>query len=1562
MIAYTLTSLARLRSVLRPAHLGALLALLLPLAQALPLQGQILDLNANGISDVWETLYGMEGTYPDADNDHDGVPNRLEAIAGTDPCNSNSLPRISGIRATTNGVEVTVAGIIGKRYLLEGAERVDVANPPWALVDSAVATATGPVVFTTPADKPALFFRFKVEDVDSDFDGLSDWEEAQLGLDPQSATSNGHLDATGKPLNDYQYLRNRMSFETLASILATRANLVANSQSGDPMVAADIAAGSGLTGNYYTNSSPTYTNEINFNSTNLFLTTNNAVIDFNWGPALNPNLSNALATVRWTGQIQPQYSELYVFETRSDEGVKLWVNDQLLVDRWQLQGTTSWTNAIRLQSGVRYNIRLEYFNRGGNARMSLYWYSPSQARQIIPANRLYPSSDGLQPGAITSPLTAVGFLGQPFTYTITGANTPLGYDATNLPPGLSFDSTNGVISGIPTLAGAFQVPLTVSNVVGTSSALLDLQIIDSGSSVTREIWTAVPGTSVTNIPVHLPASLTNTLGTLEGVANYGDNYGERVRGYLVAPVSGNYYFWLAANSAAELWISNDEEPANRVRRVTVTKPTLPRQWNGQPGQRSSWLALEAGQRYYIEILHKAGKGAGDHWAVGWAQDSYGTNLAPTGIVPGFLLSNYVAAAAAPIPGTLYSANLVAVSGVTSSGIGSATVRLSADGTLAVLRYASNGLSSPVTSRLVESDPYLGKASQILFDIDQAEPQQDGTYLWDIIPVGPLSANDVREIIREGKSYLTLGTVNFPNGEISGHFALAEGTPTFTPPPLAPAWKDDHTSSNAAARFLLQATFGPSPADIVLVRSAGYSGWLTRQFAMKPSLHLTNVLALGATDPNLSYPGTLSFNTWWQQSLTAPDQLRQRVAFALSEILVVSESGPLSDNSRALSAYYDILLRGAFGNFRTLLRDVTLSPTMGVYLDMRRNDKGNIITGTHPNENYAREIMQLFSIGLNRMWPDGTLVLNSAGDVVPTYNQDVIIGLAKVFTGWTYWQTNQANKRLPVNWNPAANYSNAMVLVPTHHELVTKRILDNVVLPAALGTQADSANTNFDAYCSRDLELALDNIFQNQNVGPFLCRQLIQRLVASHPSRDYLYRVVQKFNDNGAGVRGDLKAVIQAILLDYEARSPVTLASPTFGKQREPLLRATSIARALPAPAPVHASYKQSGSQVITVTTSKPHRLSSSDDVFLAFTGTPAPINGLYNNVAVNGPNTFTLTAAGVSVCSYGQAGNAITVTNSGHGLNAGNQIYLTFTSGGAISGVHTVAAVTSSSVFTVTNSHPGTRAGAAFFPKWTGGSFVQSGSNITVVTVGAHGLTVGKNVYINFPAGTESPDTTYRVATVAAPNRFTVFSSVSTNRYNSDPIVLPLVAAPITRSGSVTIRYSTYAMNYTDGGSSSSLSQTPLNPPTVFNYFYPDFKYQGILAAAGLTTPEFQLTSDTSVVLQMNFLSSGIFNNSANTNGLSSFASGNGSVTMDIGPWMTAARTSDAGIPGLVDSLNTLLCAGQLSAEAKAVLVGYVANTTRFPYSTVPTAAQMRDRVRAVVHLIMTSPDFIVQR
>ncbi|MDB6022445.1 MAG: hypothetical protein JWQ04_2302 [Pedosphaera sp.] len=1631
-----------------------------------PARAQMVDLNGNGISDVWEWVYGSYGIDPTQDADGDGFSNLQEAIAGTNPFDSNSFPHVTFTITGTN-LNVSIACALGKAYQLQSVGSVGGTN--WVTESNAVARTGTNIIFTAPMSGATKFYRIAVGDVDTDGDGVNDWEEYQLGLDPNNPLSNGQQDSTGQAMNDYAYVTGKLAQQNRVTITAadgvttqpdsgqsptdlgafvvTRGGFalnaidinlgpaspgpgvaalgvdyqpppsyvhfpvgmtslqlpvrpLANTSLVTPVVAtlnvlpgtgytvgsasnasvviypSATANGTGLLGQYYTNSSATYTNSLNFRATNLFLTRIDPAVDFIWSTNLTPNLSNGAYTVRWTGQVRPQYSENYIFDTGTDDGVKLWVNDQLLIDKWQSQGLTDWTNTISLQAGVRYDLKMEYLQVTGSAQAHLYWYSPSQSRQIIPSTCLYATNSAggsNAPAAITSALYAVAYLGVPFSYNVTGANTPLGYSAGGLPPGLGFNPATGLISGVPNLAGSYPVMLTTSNAIGGGASVVNIQVIDSGSSVTREIWTNIAGINISDIPTSTPASLTNFLGTFEGITNYGDNYGERVRGYFTAPVTGNYYFWIAGSDSAQLWISDDNDPVNKVLRAFVTptnNPPLlengtgPRQWNWQPSQQSPWLTLTAGQQYYVEILHKAGVGTNDNWAVGWLQDPSGTNTAPTGVVPGYALSRYFPPLPTAIPGTLYTANMLAIAGVNSTAVGSATLRLSADGSQAVLKYTVNGISGGHVDHIY-SDPYLNDPTVLMYDIAAAPQQPDGSYIWQIKPTGPLSAADILEIIAENKASIVIQTPANPAGEISGHFTLANGAQIFTPPPAPPVWADDHADSNAAVRFLTQATFGANSNDIALVQSLGYDGWISNQFSLPVTHHLPLVLANFSADPSNPYPSTLWFNTWWQQSVTAPDQLRQRVAFALSEIMVISENGVLQDNARALSSYYDTLLDNSFGNYRALLKAVTLTPGMGLYLNMQGNDQGNIITGIHANENFAREIQQLFSVGLNRLWPDGTLVLNSQGNLSPTYNQNVIMGFASVFTGWTYYQTNQANGRLPTGFFPSGNYTNPMVCVPTHHDHGTKLLLDNVMLPAAQGLQTSTANVAFDNYALQDLESAMDSLYNHQNIGPFICRQLIQRLVTSNPNRDYLYRVVQKFNDNGSGVRGDMQAVIRAILLDYEARGTNFLSVPSYGKQREPLVRITEIARAFPSPTGLSGTYAENGDRPISITNATAHRLNNGDTVELTFTdtsGNPSPVNQAYS-VTVTGTNTFTVNAPNLLAGTYTQATNTITVTVGGHGLLAGNAAYLAFPSGGAVSGLYLVATAStnSSSIFTVSTPDGATRSGSCLLPKISASGFVQSGTNVTVYCSGPHGLSTNETLFLNFST-TFPTDGQYQVATIPDATHFTIHTTNSVNQTQSGFTAYPLGAPALTRSGTVGVRESTWNMGYTDTSSSSSLSQSPLRSPTVFNFFFPNFEFPGALASAGLTTPEFQLTSDTSVALQLNFLQGGLLGNTGNTNGLSSFSGGNGGIVLDLGQWMTTNYTSATGLPGLVDSLGSRLLAGQLSPNARADIISYVGNTTNFGYSTPPTQTQMRDRVRAVVHLLVTSPDFTIQQ
>ncbi|MBZ5672669.1 MAG: DUF1800 domain-containing protein [Acidobacteriia bacterium] len=315
-------------------------------------------------------------------------------------------------------------------------------------------------------------------------------------------------------------------------------------------------------------------------------------------------------------------------------------------------------------------------------------------------------------------------------------------------------------------------------------------------------------------------------------------------------------------------------------------------------------------------------------------------------------------------------------------------------------------------------------------------------------------------------------------------------------------------ANVAAHFLDQAAFGPDVATLDHVETVGLEEYLKEQFAAPISPY---------PDPATTGFGINQVQArFFTNAVHGQDQLRQRVAFALGQIFVVSA---IEENTPTqLVPYLEILQKDAFANFRTLMKDVTLSPTMGEYLDMRNNDKADPTRDTRANENYARELMQLFTIGLSQLNLDGTPKLDSNGNAIPTYDQTTIQNFAKVYTGWTYPTKPGAVLRIH---NPAY-YIGPMVPFESNHDTTSKTLLNGLVLPA--GQTA-----------AQDLEAALDNIFNHPNVGPFIGKQLIQHLVGSNPSPAYVARVASVFNDNGSGVRGDLQAVIRAVLLDPEAR-------------------------------------------------------------------------------------------------------------------------------------------------------------------------------------------------------------------------------------------------------------------------------------------------------------------------------------------------------------------------------------------------------------------------------------------
>lgn len=354
----------------------------------------------------------------------------------------------------------------------------------------------------------------------------------------------------------------------------------------------------------------------------------------------------------------------------------------------------------------------------------------------------------------------------------------------------------------------------------------------------------------------------------------------------------------------------------------------------------------------------------------------------------------------------------------------------------------------------------------------------------------------------------------------------------------------------AARFLLQAQFSASDAEIAAVRAQGYAAWLQAQFnapAGQSAWDWLNSRGYATIDSStrfydMSYPGDFMV---WHQLFTAPDGVRQRITLALSEFFVVSLTGlDFAWRSQALAGWWDELSARVFGNYRQLLEAVTLNAAMGYYLNTKGNQKENVATGRQPDENYAREVMQLFSIGLVQLNADGTEKRDGSGNRIDTYGQADITNLARVFTGWDWDQSQNQPVVEPVSGRtlPSPHFARLpMVLNPARHSTLAASFLGTTI-PA----NTDGANA---------LRIALDTLFNHPNVGPFFGRQMIQRLVTSQPSPAYVARVAAAFNNNGAGVRGDLRAVFSAILLDDEARGAAGLSDPGFGKLREPMVRA-----------------------------------------------------------------------------------------------------------------------------------------------------------------------------------------------------------------------------------------------------------------------------------------------------------------------------------------------------------------------------------------------------------------------
>ena len=372
------------------------------------------------------------------------------------------------------------------------------------------------------------------------------------------------------------------------------------------------------------------------------------------------------------------------------------------------------------------------------------------------------------------------------------------------------------------------------------------------------------------------------------------------------------------------------------------------------------------------------------------------------------------------------------------------------------------------------------------------------------------------------------------GGASGGTGSVGGGATSTAPVTVVAAE---VTATQASRFLAQSTMGATGASVQSVVARGFSGWLDDQFAMPRAISQYDWLNANGYNVAANINAETGFDpSMWRQLIAEPDQLRQRVGMALLDLLVVGISGVnLNWKQFAMAAYVDVLMDNAFGNYRQILDAITYNAAMGSFLTFLGNRKANATTGAQPDENYARELMQLFTLGLYQLNSDGTLVM-SGGAPVETYKPADVSGLARVFTGLSLSSSDATTP---------ARYKVPLLVTASTNETGTASFL---------GASTSGGGT-------AAVKVALDTIFAHQNIAPFVSKQLIQRLVTSNPSAAYVGRVAAAFADNGAGVRGDMKAILRAILLDTEARSDAALTAATAGKLREPVMRLTGWARA-----------------------------------------------------------------------------------------------------------------------------------------------------------------------------------------------------------------------------------------------------------------------------------------------------------------------------------------------------------------------------------------------------------------
>lgn len=837
---------------------------------------------------------------------------------------------------------------------------------------------------------------------------------------------------------------------------------------------------------------------------------------------------------RVRGYIIPPTTGEYQFFVAADDYARVSINTNnqsfdgmtQIIDSKGYAGYREWTRRedqasapVQLTAGQAYPIEMLHRERNGGDHAVLAWRRPgTEEIEVIDGSVLAPAIEApaasknlivIAPADIHQrwPQNTADLRGRAIDLNHGPESLKTRWEQISGPGYLSFSSNVSLETNVhASEPGTYLIRLYATDgseeIYDDLTFTLDTALSTRTGAATRSKFIDISGNRVIDMidsPKYPSSPDTQTpISQLDNVSNNdGDHYGTRVTGYIHPPVSGTYRFSVTGDDWAEVWLSLDHSPENKSMICFTPRATDQYEWDMYPEyQTSSEIELSEGEKYYIEIRHKEHSWR-DHFSVAWLRP----DAEEMTIIQGAYLS------------PLDEDSEIETPKISIQGTPTQTIAIGQpfqDPGFA----ATDGQGNDISDRVVVTN--------------HVDTNQAGTYSIRYQVVNP-STGFAETVVR---------TVNV---------VPAESRPAVYPdssgrPPMVVDWEEPEPSdiSDAeASRFLAQATFGPTRGDIDRLQTIGYEAWIDEQFSLEPSLHLEQMRQL---QPALYDLGYMPYSderlaTWWTTAIKGEDQLRQRVAFALSQIVVLSDKNTFGRLGLATANYYDILVRNAFGSYEQILQEVTVNPLMGNYLTMLRSDK------SAPDENYAREIMQLFSIGLVMLNPDGTTLTDLNGNEIPTYDNELIIELARAFTGWSY----AGSSNFYYTHHNETDYFSPMVPFDEHHDFGQKTLTGGFTLPQGLSP-------------TEDLRRAVKHFADHPNVGPFLGLRLIQRLTTSNPSPGYVYRVAKVYEDDGNGQRGNLAAVVKAILLDPEARDPESYARSNYGKLREPILRLTHLLR------------------------------------------------------------------------------------------------------------------------------------------------------------------------------------------------------------------------------------------------------------------------------------------------------------------------------------------------------------------------------------------------------------------